>query len=85
MIRVAFRLGVLVDEVSQNLQPRSVDDGPGDSWAYVVPDLTAEDAQKELDIIQGAGVRITQATWLSYILMPVTENLGAEQGLCKCA
>ncbi|KAK8858989.1 polyketide synthase [Apiospora arundinis] len=54
VIRVAFRLGVLVDEVSQNLQPRSTDAGPGDSWAYVVPDLTAEDAQKELDAIHAA-------------------------------
>lgn len=56
MIRIAFRLGVLVDEVSQNLQPRSLEDGPGDSWAYVVPDLSAEDAQKELDAIHAAEV-----------------------------
>ncbi|KAK3382227.1 putative polyketide synthase [Lasiosphaeria ovina] len=53
VIRVAFRLGVLVDEVSQNLQPRSAD-GPGDSWAYVVPDAAADEVQKELDSIHAA-------------------------------
>ncbi|KAL7783877.1 polyketide synthase-like protein [Trichoderma ceciliae] len=53
VIRVAFRLGALVDQVSQNLQPRPAD-GAGDSWAYVVPGVVAEDAQKELDAIHTA-------------------------------
>ncbi|KAI0121114.1 putative polyketide synthase [Xylariales sp. AK1849] len=54
VIRVAFRLGVLVDEVSKTLQPRSHDGGPGDSWAYVIPDVMAEEVQNELDMMQAA-------------------------------
>lgn len=55
VVRVAFRLVVLVNEVSQNLQPSPVD-GTGDSWAYIVPEVAAEDAQKELDTIHAAEV-----------------------------
>jgi monodictyphenone polyketide synthase len=55
VIRVAFRLVVLVDQVSQNLQPRPAD-RTMDSWAYVVPGVAAEDAQKELDAIHAAEV-----------------------------
>jgi hypothetical protein len=51
VVRVAFRLGVLVDEVSQNLEPRDLN-GPPNTWAYVVADVRAEDVQKELDAIQ---------------------------------
>jgi monodictyphenone polyketide synthase len=58
VIRIAFRLGVLVAEVSQNLQPRAVDGGPGDSWAYVVPDATAAEIQKELDAMHAAEVSL---------------------------
>ncbi|KAK3680667.1 polyketide synthase [Podospora appendiculata] len=55
VIRIAFRLGVVVDEVSQNLQPRPVDsEGPGDSWAYVVPDASVAEVQHELDAIHSA-------------------------------
>lgn len=60
VIRLAFRLGVLVDEVSQNLQPRQIlEAGPGDSWAYVVPDVTAGEVQRELDAIHTSEVRVT--------------------------
>ncbi|TVY84593.1 Atrochrysone carboxylic acid synthase [Lachnellula suecica] len=52
VIRIAFRLGVLVDEVSNNLQPRSASEtGPGESWAYVIPDVSVEEVQKELDTL----------------------------------
>ncbi|KAK4494421.1 hypothetical protein PRZ48_014719 [Zasmidium cellare] len=51
-VRQAFRLGVLVDEVSQNLQPRDfTESGTPDSWAYVLPNVTAGEIQKELDSI----------------------------------
>lgn len=56
VIRIAFRLGVLVDEVSQNLQPRPVDGTPASSWAYVVPGIVVEEVQKELDAIHAAEV-----------------------------
>ncbi|KAI7977446.1 hypothetical protein EIK77_007068 [Talaromyces pinophilus] len=50
--RLAFRLGVLVDEISLNLQPRDLrsPDTP-DSWAYVIPNVEADVVQKELDAI----------------------------------
>lgn len=50
VVRAAFRLGVLVDEVSQNLEPRDLTNSP-DTWAYVVPDVAAGEVQKELDAI----------------------------------
>ncbi|UKZ94771.1 Type I Iterative PKS [Trichoderma asperellum] len=53
VIRVCFRMVVLVNQVSQNLEPRH-GDGLGDSWAYVIPGVVAEDAQKELDTINAA-------------------------------
>ncbi|KAJ0120535.1 hypothetical protein J7T55_015264 [Diaporthe amygdali] len=53
VIRQAFRLGVMVDEVSQHLQPRNEEaGGHPDSWAYVLPDTTAEQAQKALEELQ---------------------------------
>jgi Starter unit:ACP transacylase in aflatoxin biosynthesis len=52
VVRVAFRLGVLVDEVSQNLQPRDLTGtGSPDAWAYVITDVAADDVQRELDAI----------------------------------
>ncbi|KAJ5952332.1 uncharacterized protein N7479_010745 [Penicillium vulpinum] len=54
VIRIAFRLGVVVDEVSQNLHPRSVDGSPASSWAFVVAGVVEEDVQKELDAIHAA-------------------------------
>lgn len=53
VIRQAFRLGVMVDEVSQHLQPRNDEaGGHPDSWAYVLPDTTAEQAQNALEELQ---------------------------------
>ncbi|KAI1504073.1 putative polyketide synthase [Biscogniauxia marginata] len=52
VLRQAFRLGVQVDEVSQNLQPRDLTDtSTPDTWAYVLPDVPAEDVQQELNAI----------------------------------
>ncbi|KAJ5401084.1 hypothetical protein N7465_011573 [Penicillium sp. CMV-2018d] len=50
VLRIAFRLGVFVGDVSQNLE--TVDTESSDSWAYVVYGLTVDEAQKELDEIQ---------------------------------
>ncbi|KAI1372121.1 beta-ketoacyl synthase domain-containing protein [Hypoxylon crocopeplum] len=52
-VRVAFRLGIHVDRVSQNLESRDAE-GNLDSWAYVVTGLSAADIQKELDIFHSA-------------------------------
>ncbi|MCJ1247985.1 Atrochrysone carboxylic acid synthase Agnpks1 [Trapelia coarctata] len=50
VVRIAFRLGLLVAEVSQNLEARDLTSSP-ESWAYVVHDVAPDDAQKELDAI----------------------------------
>ena len=57
VVRVAFRLGVVVDEVSQNLEPRDLTGSP-DSWAFVVPDVAVDDVQKELDSIHTGEVSL---------------------------
>ncbi|OJJ77432.1 hypothetical protein ASPBRDRAFT_70836 [Aspergillus brasiliensis CBS 101740] len=49
-VRLAFRLGILVDEVSHTLQPRDTTGSP-DSWAYVLPDVAVDEVQEELDRI----------------------------------
>ncbi|KAL4995984.1 hypothetical protein BDV10DRAFT_202678 [Aspergillus recurvatus] len=50
--RIAFRLGLLVTDVSQNLQPPDVASGGApDSWAYVMPNVAPDDVQQELDAI----------------------------------
>ena len=52
IIRIAFRLGIVVADVSQNLQPRSsTDTSPPETWAHVVPGVAIKDVQKELDAI----------------------------------
>ncbi|KAL4935846.1 hypothetical protein BDV06DRAFT_233897 [Aspergillus oleicola] len=50
VVRVSFRLGTLVDEVSQNLEPRDTSGTP-DTWASVVPGAKVEEVQAELDAI----------------------------------
>lgn len=57
VVRIAFRLGVLVAEVSQNLDARDLTSST-EPWAYVVHDLTADDAQKELNAIHTREVSI---------------------------
>ena len=57
VLRIAFRLGVLVDEVSANLHVRSsTESGPKESWAYVIPNVLVEDVQMELDAIHASEV-----------------------------
>ncbi|KAJ5546950.1 Type I Polyketide synthases (Type I PKS) [Penicillium frequentans] len=52
VVRLAFRLGVLVDDASHNLQARELaDSGPPDSWAYVLPNVASVEVQQELDAI----------------------------------
>ncbi|KAF2017041.1 putative polyketide synthase [Aaosphaeria arxii CBS 175.79] len=53
VLRQAFRLGVFVNQVSENLQHRDPnDDGPLDSWAYVLPNVAPKNVQEQLDTIQ---------------------------------
>lgn len=63
-VRVAFRLGVLVNNVSQNLQPPDASStGSPDSWAYVIPDVTPADVQMELDELHTRGVSYRMVLW----------------------
>ncbi|RMD39347.1 hypothetical protein DV735_g5786, partial [Chaetothyriales sp. CBS 134920] len=53
VVRIAFRLGVVVTEVSHNLEQRDTS-AAADSWAYVVADVAAAEVQDELEAIQAA-------------------------------
>lgn len=46
-VRVAFRLGVHVDHVSQSLESREAD-GTRESWAYVVTGVSSEEIRAEI-------------------------------------
>lgn len=48
VVRCAFRLGMLVDNVSQSLEARSPDSSQS-SWAYVVTGISEAELQRELD------------------------------------
>lgn len=47
-VRIAFRLGVHVDGVSQSLESRKAADTP-ESWAYVVTGLPVEEIREEIE------------------------------------
>ena len=55
IVRTAFRAGVMVDKVSQSLEPRDTT-GRSETWAYVVTGVTEELVQRELDEINGSEV-----------------------------
>lgn len=46
-IRIAFRMGLRVDQVSQRLESRRAE-GPAESWAYVFSELSEDEVRKEL-------------------------------------
>ncbi|KAH7396389.1 putative polyketide synthase [Pyrenochaeta sp. MPI-SDFR-AT-0127] len=52
-VRLAFRMGVHVQRVSENLEGRDLSRSP-DTWAYVVHNVDPAIAQKELDLIHNA-------------------------------
>lgn len=45
---LAFRMGVLVSEISADLEARDPNEAP-DTWAFVVHNVVPDDAQRELD------------------------------------
>lgn len=55
VVRQAFRLGVMVSEVSQNLHPS--EPGSTDSWAYVLANVSPDQVKKELETVQQQEVR----------------------------
>lgn len=49
VVRIAFRLGVHVDEVSENLEPRDLSGASPDTWAAVIPGISPDDVKRELE------------------------------------
>ena len=47
-VRVAFRLGVYIDDISRKVEARDPA-APPQSWAYVVTGLSEKDVQQEID------------------------------------
>lgn len=56
-VRVGFRMGIHVDQVSRSLEAREPDSSP-ESWAYVVTGVTSEVIQQELDRFNKETVRL---------------------------
>ena len=50
VVRLAFRMGIHVQGVSENLEPRDLTESP-DTWAYVVHNVDPTAAQNELDAL----------------------------------
>lgn len=50
VVRQAFRLGVMVSEVSHNLHP--LEPNSTESWAYVLANVSPDQVKKELQIVQ---------------------------------
>lgn len=55
VVRIAFRMGIHVEEVSQNLEPRPLSGSP-DPWAYVITEVSPDDVQEELSAFQAKEV-----------------------------
>ena len=53
-VRIAFRMGIHVFQVSQQLETRDLNEAPG-TWAYVVHNVEPEKAEAELDAIHQSG------------------------------
>ncbi|KAH6722851.1 putative polyketide synthase [Leptodontidium sp. MPI-SDFR-AT-0119] len=50
-VRLAFRMGIHVQSVSENLEARDMSESP-ETWAFVLHNVQAAVAQKELDAVQ---------------------------------
>lgn len=77
VVRQAFRLGILVNEVSQNLEaPDLADDSSPDTWAYVIANVCADEVQKELDLLQAKEVScvLNVYSWAFQDLIGYTEG-----------
>lgn len=71
VLRQAFRLGVLVHQVSQNLHHDDIhEDTTLDSWAYVVPNVVAQQVQQRLDERHKKEVSRSQI-WFNLLIRPM--------------
>jgi hypothetical protein len=65
-VRVAFRLGIHVNNVSERLEARD-QDGNYDSWAYVLTGLSVAKVQEELDRYNKEAVSAVASTTMFYL------------------
>ena len=84
-VRVAFRLGIHVDRVSQSLESRDTN-GQFGSWAYVVTGVSAEDVQAEINEYNIETVRLIFGkfgcrTFTDKLIVQPSTN----KGLYKCS
>lgn len=82
-IRIAFRMGLRVDQVSQRLEARRAE-GPAESWAYVFSELSEDEVQKELATMNASLVSVLSKSLSSPVnpLLNPLELPCAEPNLC---
>ena len=82
VVRLAFRIGVQVDEVSQNLEPRDVSGKP-DTWACVMTGVASDEVQKELNAVHAKEVsRLSSPILVSWLIRwDPAANTRVEQNL----
>lgn len=81
VVRAAFRLGIHVYQISEQLEATDTDGNP---WAFVVPGLTADVVQTELDRYNDQTVR-GPASFIHSILAaaPLTHHLQTSPSLAR--
>lgn len=73
-VRIAFRMGVLVDEISQSIEAREAG-SPSDSWAAVVMNVNEATMQKELDSFNTSTVGTSPRQNLANVLLTCVQEL----------
>ncbi len=58
-LRIAWRMGVLVNDISQGIEPQELGTEP-ESWAAVVMDMDEDTVRKELDDFNTSTVSISR-------------------------
>ena len=59
VLRLAFRLGVHVHQVSRNLHCDDLhDDAPRKPWAFIIPNVDVARVEQELDVVHREEVRV---------------------------
>jgi hypothetical protein len=94
VVRIAFRLGIHVQAVSEQLEPR--DNEQPDTWAYVVHNCDTVTVQQDLDTVQdGDGIPETGKIFISatsrnsvtlrYVMKLITIGHSLTLLVCKAA
>lgn len=78
VIRVAFRLGVTVNRISESLEPRDPTASSPDSWACVIPGVNVQEARDALNELQEKEVSYCNSLYL--IMKPDSGSLKVSRG-----